>query len=210
MEVKTFVGKEINNEVINKVLNIAKNRYDARIFDEYYGKVKDVIDLADVHGVDVNEESIILGDDWFFAYADLGDVICILEWISSNDKRDNITRSMEMKKHILTFFKENSDKMFETAMRHDTSYRFYKSLCKYGLFEEFFHDVILDVSVPPELTRLIDNKYNGDVAKFVNSDEFSKYPEYHKFIMHSLIFSCTFRPELGENMGDEEDLDHTI
>ncbi len=194
--VKIYKGIEINKDIINKIMFIAKNRYDERIFKEYYGDVKNCIDLADVHGVDASEENIILGSDWFLAYADFADTISILEWVSIQSERNSVIRSMEMKKHLLSFFKENGDKMFEATMRHDTSYQFYKSLSKYGIFEEFFHDVILDVSVPEELTTLINDKYDGDLNKYLVSSDFEKYPEYHKFIMHSLIFTCNYSPKI--------------
>lgn len=200
--ITTYKGTEITKEILDKVLSIAKSKYDERIYDEYYGNVINVSDLAYVHGIDVSDEAIILGEDWYFEYADLDDTVAILEWVSTKSERSNLIKGLEMKKHLLKFFMDNSDKMFEAEMRHDSSYKFYQLMVEKGIFEEFFQETMLDVSTPTNFIKVINENYSGDINSFLNSEDAIKYKDYYKFIMHSLIFTCTNNFKIGENPED--------
>ena len=77
MEVKTFVGKEINNEVINKVLNIAKNA--SKYVDSF--EVGNEVNLATIGGSISPYEQYIKFHKYMCIYTCIVSNLRCTEWL---------------------------------------------------------------------------------------------------------------------------------
>ena len=67
--IEVFKGREISNEKIAKLRKITATRYAGPIYDSSYWSLENVDFLAFIHDVNVDDEIIILGEDWFLCRA---------------------------------------------------------------------------------------------------------------------------------------------
>lgn len=187
-----FSGKEIDNTKIDKLKNIAYRRYSSSIYEDYFADINCIDDLAYLHGTNVEDESLVLGTNWFMCYSVTDFDVTILEWVSINTeyKIQYVVEMMNFLKHI---FIQNKDKCFSADMRHDTSFLMYNKMLQKGFFEELSHECIIDCAAPKEVHNL---KYKlmtsfNSIEEFLSSDVSNDYPEYLKYILHHIDFMIT-------------------
>lgn len=189
-KVKVYVGTEIDQDKISKIKTIASSRYVEEIYNCYFGDIDNIEQLAYYHGVDINDEILVLGKDWFIMYAVSKDKVVFLEWVASNCKEEKMFQTTEMLSAFKGVLLKNKKRMFESCLRHDSSYPFYSRMVQNGYFEEEYNYLAIDNCISPKEVKEIGEYY--DCLKFVvESKESQKHPEYLKYIFHDVSFSLT-------------------
>lgn len=190
--VNIFKGKEINNDVIARLKEITRIRYPEPVYNSCFWSLESVDNLAELHGVNVEEEVLILGEDWFLCYGVFGNIVEFLEWVALNEPGTKFIQSIEMMKSLQQIFIQYSDKKFTTAMRHNGSYPFYQKMLQRGYFKEHSHTIDIDLcnGFAPEQLKYLDEEYLS-LGEFLNSEEAKRNPEYMTYILHYLDFSVT-------------------
>lgn len=190
--VEIFKGEEINKSKIKVLKNIAYRRYAKEIYIEYFNDIKNVEDLAYLHGVNIEEETLVVGTDWFLCYTESNWHVQISEWVSV-DNEHKFQQVAEMMTVLKIIFLQNKGKIFMADMRHDTSYAIYLKMVQKGFFQEFSHKCIIDCAAPSQvqdLKRKLMYKFSS-IEDFLASDISDDYAEYYKYILHHLGFSIT-------------------
>lgn len=190
--VEIFKGKEINKNKIEILKNIAYRKYTQEIYNEYFNDINDVRDLAYLHDVSINRETLVIGTDWFLCYAELDYSVKILEWVAS-DNGDKMHQVVEMISTLKKIFLQNKEKMFIADMRHDTSYAMYLKMLQRGYFQEFRHNCTIDCAAPSQVDNLklkFSDKFS-DIEDFLANEISNDYNEYFKYILHQLGFMLT-------------------
>lgn len=190
--IEIYKGKEINEEKITKIKQIAANNYDIPIYLVSYHYIANIEQLAFLHGIDANDEILILGEDWFLCYAVSDKGVEFLEWVANDDTSSKFVQSIEMMNTFNSILFNNRNKIFIADMRHDTSYQFYSKMMSKGYFEELIH--ILDIydcdGFEPETIKNLECN-DSSIREFLNGDEVLNHPEYLHYILHSIYFQVT-------------------
>ena len=191
--IKVYKGKEIDNEKIRKIKEIAKKRYAKEIYDTTFCSLESVENLAyDLHNIHIEDEILVLGEDWFLLFRIFDNIVEFMEWVAIDDKSTKFVQSLEMQNVLKKILFKHQDKQFIADMRHDTSYQFYFKMKQKGYFKECSHVLEIDDcnGFAPEQVRNIYYNYPG-VEDFLNSDEAKNNPENFKYIIHELAFYVT-------------------
>lgn len=190
--VEIFKGKEIDDKKITRLREIAEGRYDRALYDCSYCGIETVQGLACIHGVKVDDEVLILGQDWFLCYKVLDGAVIFLEWVALDNKDYKFTQTVEMINALQNIFLQHKDKHFIASMRHDTSYQFYLQTLQRGYFTELAHSVDIDFcnGFAPERLKYLEDDYQM-LENFLNSKEADEHSEYLKYVLHDLKFSVT-------------------
>lgn len=190
--IERFKGKEISEEKIAKIRTIASKRYSKAIYNSSYWNVETIEDLAYLHDINVNDEIVILGDDWFLCYTELDDEVTILEWVAVDNKEHRLIQSIEMMNTFNRILIQNKTKLFKASMRHDSSYQFYCKMLKKEFFNEQSHTLEIDncYGYAPERLKYLEEEYSS-LEHFLDSNEAKEHSEYLKFILHCLEFYIT-------------------
>ena len=189
---EVYSGNEIDKKKIQRIKEIAEHRYAKPFYLSSYNNINNVEELAIFHGVNVEDENMVLGDDWFLLYENNTEFVKFLEWVALENSEKNIHQAIQMLNVFKTILIENKEKLFYANMRHDTSYMFYKSMLDKKYFEEFFHMIGVDNCMgyaPKEL-----NDLNIDMLSFdsvLNTEIIKNTPEYLKYIFHFIGFGVT-------------------
>ncbi len=189
---KIYKGYEIDKDKIKRIKEIAELRYDQSFYLSSYNNIENIEELSKFHGVNIENENLLLGDDWFLLFESNENYIKFLEWVALENKEKNIHQAIHMLSVFKTILIENKDKLFYANARHDTSYLFYESMLKQDYFEELFHMMGIDNCMgyaPKEL-----NDLNIDILSykdFLNNEILKKHPEYLKYILHFIGFCVT-------------------
>lgn len=189
---EVYSGNEIDKEKIQRIKEIAQHRYAKPFYLSSYYNINNVDELAAFHGIDVEDENLILGEDWFLLYENNKEFVKFLEWVALENNEKNIHQAIQMLNVFKTILIENKEKLFYANMRHDTSYMFYKSMLDKKYFEEFFHMIGVDSCLgyaPKELNDLNIDMFSFDGV--LNNEIIKNNPEYLKYIFHFIGFSVT-------------------
>lgn len=62
-KISILKGKDINEESIIKIREIARLRYAHEVYNSSYWGVENLEYLAEMHGVNANDEILVLGED---------------------------------------------------------------------------------------------------------------------------------------------------
>lgn len=187
--VNLYEGTEINTKEIQKLKDIAFQRYPIKIFNDYFENVNDIEDLAKLHNVNINTERLVLGNDWFLCYSETERYIKILEWVSL-DSGNKMLQLSEMIHVLKKLFIKNKNKLFIADMRHDTSYKVYLKMLQNGYFKEIYHEYVVDCAAPQHFKYNNMEKYNT-IEEFLASKDAKIKTEYLKYILHYLNFEIT-------------------
>ncbi len=189
-EVKIFTGKEITDEKIAKIREITKKRYPQPVYDSTYWGIENVEQLAYLHDINVEDEILILGKDWFLCYIVSGNTVEFLEWVSLKESETKFIQSIEMMNALRGIFMQHSDKIFSASMRHNGSYPFYLKMLQRKYFKENSHTVDIDFcnGFAPERLKYLEEDYIS-LGNFLISEEFQNHPEYLTYILHCLTFN---------------------
>ncbi len=191
-KVEILKGKEITKEKVARIRKIAKKRYDTPIYESTFWDVTTLESLSEVHGINPDDEILILGSDWFLCYWFSKDTVEFLEWVALNIPSTKVKQTIEMMKELKNILLEHSDKKFIASMRHNGSYPFYLSMLKKGYFNEEYHSIDFDIcgGDAPEELEDIDRNYLT-LEDFLKSEEASAHPELLTYIMHDLVFNVS-------------------
>lgn len=190
---KQYKGKEITPEIIARIKEIAQSRYDTIIYQDYFEELETLKDLCKMHDVPEENETIILGEDWFIAYAIHEIEVQVLEWISIehvDNKMSQIREMLNTIKYLLYLAKKTC---ISAYLRHDTSYKFYQLGIKRGMIQPAVDEATIDFSLPEVMDETFENlkaKYSS-IDNFLQSEEANNYPEYEKYILHRVLFTPT-------------------
>ena len=188
-KVNVYKSKEISKIHIDRIKEIAKNRYPSKIYEDYFANISNVEQLAYLHDVEVNDEVLILGDDWFLCYEKQEFTFKILEWISLDIKEEKMLQIAEMKKALKELLIDNSNKLIIADMRHDSSYAIYKKMLDVGYFEQEKSTYAIDGSAPLKIHQIM---YEcKEIEAFINHIEIKNNPEYLKYLLHHISFFVT-------------------
>lgn len=186
--VEVFKGKYINESKIKILKSIVYRRYSKEIY-KYFSNIKDAKDLANLHGENIEDETLVMGTDWFLCYSEMNFFVQISEWVSI-DNGNKFQQVAEMMTILKEIFLQNKEKIFIADMRHDTSYKMYSKMVQSGFFQELSHKCIIDCAAPMDLVRKFRSKFNS-IEDFLASDISNDYTEYHNYILHRIGFSIT-------------------
>lgn len=191
-KVEVLKGSEITTENIDKLRQISFNRYDKAIYDSTYWGIENVSDLSCLMEVNIDDITLVFGEDWFLIYLDIDNEITFAEWVAIEDRHIGISQSIEMFRVIKEILLNNRDKKFTAEMRHDTSYQIYSLMQRRGYFSEISHKVSFTncAGFAPERLKELEDDYS-DLDTFLESEEAKEHPEYLKFILHDLDFAVT-------------------
>lgn len=187
-----YKGNEIDEEKLSKLKRIAASRYEKSIYDYYYSCIENVDELAYFHNISVNDEILILGEDWFLCYKISDSIVTFLEWVAIDNKESRMKQVIEMMNAFKNILIQNKDKQFVSYMRHDSSYKFYYAMIQRKYFKECMHLTEIAYcheTIPKEVKYLEDNYLC--LEDFLNSNEALEHPEYLKYILHYLAFFVT-------------------
>ena len=190
--IRIYRGNKISEDLIQELKNIAQKRYSKDIYEEYFWGIKTIKDLCDLHSTKMNEETLVLGTDWFLCYKDSKFEIQFLEWVSL-DNDNKIKQTIEMMEFFKHMIINNKDKFFYASMRHNTSYKIYSILKQKGFFKQYKNEVIIDFVAPYQIQNIIQKykeEYNS-LDEFLASNERNMYDEYLKYVLHNVEFSIT-------------------
>lgn len=191
-KVNIFIGKEITDEKITKIRDITKTRYSHPVYDSTYWSIENVEQLAYLHDINVENEILVLGEDWFLCYTVSENTVEFLEWVSLNEPGTKFAQSIEMMHVLRRIFMQHSDKIFSTSMRHNGSYPFYLKMLQRKYFKERSHTVGIDFcnGFAPERLKYLEGDYKS-LENFLTSEEAQNHPDYLTYILHCLTFNVT-------------------
>lgn len=191
-KVDIFKGKEISNEIITRPKEITRIRCVEPVYNSNSWSLESVYNLAELHGINVEDEILVLGKDWFLCYRISENTVEFLEWIAQNEPETKFIQSIEMMKSLQKIFLQHKDKKFTTAMRHNGSYPFYLKMLQRGYFKELSHTIDIDIcnGFAPERLKYLEEEYSS-LENFLNSEEAKNNPEYLTYILHCLDFNVT-------------------
>lgn len=190
--IDVFKGIEISNEIITKIKEITRIRCTKPVYNSNSWSLESVYYLAELHGISVEDEILILGEDWFLCYRISENIVEFLEWIAENKPGTKFIQSIEMMKSLQHIFLQHKEKIFTTAMRHNGSYPFYLKMLQRGYFKEISHTIDIDIcnGFAPERLKYLEEEYSS-LDNFLNSEEANNNPEYLTYILHCLEFNVT-------------------
>lgn len=190
--VNIYTGKEIDNKKIKFIKSIAEERYNEEIYKKYFANLNDRKDLARIHNVRPDSQSLALGEDWFLCFTETDYYVQISEWVALNNE-NKLKQTVEMLETLKQIFLKNKNKSFRADMRHDTSYPMYVKMIERGLFKEVSEEYIIDTAAPQEFQDLKGSLMDtfDSMGDFLASEVAKQYTEYYTYILHHLKFYVT-------------------
>lgn len=62
-KINHYKGNQITTAVIDIFREYAKSRFEPEVYEEYFSYITSIQEYAEVHGVDIADEHIIIGED---------------------------------------------------------------------------------------------------------------------------------------------------
>lgn len=187
-QIKHYKGKEITKDVIKTFREYTKARFGSEVFEEYFSYITDVKEYAGVHGVNIEDENIIVGEDWIFSYHMSGKELILSDWVAKEDSSDKFAQSLEMYKTIRNVLLTTSAEFFSASLRHSTSYPFYQAFKERGMIEEFVDALSVNLCTD-EMYEQIERKvleYDATLDELLES---GKITEQEKdYLYHDVTF----------------------
>jgi len=191
-KINHYQGKEITKDIIDKINEIAKKRYDEKTMNERNEGISPLTNGYLWNNTRRSEENVILGVDWFITYADKKNQIEILEWVSL----ENISNKFEQTIEMFTAFRKilllSKDRKIDAYMKHLTSYPFYKKLLQEEYFEEIYDYPQIEHGIiegSKEDIKEIIKKY-GSLSQYLKSNN-NEYSHLEQCIYHDTTFKIT-------------------
>lgn len=198
-KIEIYNGKEIDKEKINKIKQIAADSYAIPIYESSYHNINNIDQLAILHDVYVEDEILILGEDWFLCYYVSENEVAFLEWVAISNVSSKFVQSIEMMNVFNSILFKHKNKRFIAEMRHDTSYQIYSKMLQRGYFEEENHtlDIYNCDGLEPIAIKILEYSCknleydDSHIKEFLKSTETLKHPEYLNYILHCISFQVT-------------------
>lgn len=195
-KVEIFIGHEIDKEKIKKMKSIAYKGFKNFRFKRAFKTWHNINSLEPPHFVDINNEVLVLGEDWFLLYNIEDYAIRISSWVAIDYPETKLAQSIEMMTVLKELLLKYQDRRFDAKLRHLTSYQIYKKMLDKGYFCEACHTVET-LCAPNNIDLEFDFLYdtapgNNELFEFyLSTDEGKKHPEYLEYIAHFIIFNVT-------------------
>ena len=190
---RTYKGFEITPEIISEFKIICEGRYDPVIFEEYFGNVHTIQQLSRMHDNHPEDETLILGDDWFIMYADKEYIVEVLEWVALDNVENKMSQIIEMLNALKYILYLSKKKCIESYLRQDTSYKFYQLGIKRGIIKPAIDEAVIDCAIPDDMENTMDylKEKHGTIENFIQSPELKDYSDYETYILHRVAFTVT-------------------
>lgn len=182
---KLYKGKEISYFDISAMKNIASNRYCREIYEMYYNNIYSLQGLAKRFDCLPENLCLVIGLDWYILYEVTKEYVGFLEWVALDSCDRKFKQSTEMLNTLKEIIRNNCEKDFCAAMRHDTSYQLYLKMLEKHYIKEEFHSISIDAAEPNDLTK---EDCIEIVNNFIGNDNLYD-PEFLKYVLHNINFS---------------------
>lgn len=190
-QIKRYKGNQITTAIIDIFREYAKSRFEPEVYEEYFSYITSIQEYAEVHGVDIADEHIIIGEDWLFSYHIAGKEMILSDWISKADTTDKFAQSLEMYKTIKNVVLNSETEFFSASLRHSTSYPFYQMFKEKGIIDEFMDALSVNLC-SDETYEQIANKVSRYDATLEELLETGKFTEQEKdYIYHDVTFELS-------------------
>lgn len=195
-QVNYYHGAEITLDVIKRINEIERKRINEGITCIISEPISSVGELCDIHLVSsIEQEHIILGEDWYIMYSILENQIELNEWLAVNNVDNKLIQTMEMYQSLKKLLLQSKDYKFFATMRHSTSYRFYQNMLNRGFLQEISNRAYIDENLPYDLELIkndLKSKYSTLEEYLQNEDkEQLTETDFSDFIYHLVIFKTT-------------------
>lgn len=190
---REYKGTEVTEDIISKIKSICEQRYSPLVYKEYFENLTTMQDLCEMHDTNLEEEIILLGEDWFITYAQKYVELEVLEWVALDNVENKMAQIQEMLKALKYILYLSRKTCLAAYLRHDTSYKFYQLGIKRGIIKPAIDEAFVDYYHPEEMDIIVDEvgaKYK-DLETFLASPERDAYPEYEQYILHRVVFTPT-------------------
>lgn len=206
-KVEIFIGQEIDKEKIKKMKSIAYKGFKNFRFKRAFKTWCNINSLEPPTFVDINNEVLVLGEDWFLLYNIEDYAIRISSWIAIDNPLTKVSQSIEMMTVLKELLIKYQDRRFDAKLRHLTSYPIYKKMFDKGYFYEASHTVetlCAPNNVDLEFDFLNDSAPNNNelFEFYLSTNEGKRHPEYLEYIAHFIIFKVN--PEFVEKYDTKE------
>lgn len=195
-KVKLYNGYKITSDVLKQISYIESRavlvRNDVAMT---YCNINTLYELCDLHDSEPENEFIILGDDWYISYTELPG-LCAIEindWISISNNKNTFLQTIEMISTFKQLFLGYEDCLIYAALRHSTSYNFYKFILSNEYINQLTDQISLeDEKIKKEILDEILSIY-GSIEKYLLDENRKKYENEHleDYIYHNICFEVT-------------------
>lgn len=191
-EIKHYQGKEITKDIIIKLNQISIKKYNEGIYTTMYEQIDTLEELCLWHNTSINEENVILGEDFYIIYANRIRNIEILEWVALNTGKNKLTQTIEMFNELKKILLLSKDKRIKANMKHTTSYPFYQLLLSRNYFDEICDYPQIDFAELPNGKKTIKEilKKYKTLSNYLKSNT-SEFLELENYISHEAEFKIT-------------------
>lgn len=193
-KIKHYKGMEINKRVIRKVRQIVASRGEECSYNILNDGVDfSVKDLSHWDRALVEQEHLVLGQDWFIMYIKRRREIEITDWVSVPTVEDKFVQTKEMLHVMKSILIEGKDAFIKASMKFDTSYRFFRTLLEHGYVEERYNYIDVFDNGPDELQEWVDSvvSITQTLPESIELDMLKENPEYKKYLYHDVCFGVT-------------------
>lgn len=192
-KVKKYQGKEVTEEILNRLFYICNKRNF---------RIEGMIPYSDIYNINgicmwlecqPDNFHIILGEDWFITYLQDDIDLEIIDWVALDNVENKITQTLEMKKYIIELLLESRKKQIYATMRHTTSYKFYELFKKHGYIKEEYNTISYEETIPTDGQKIIFQilkKYHK-LSSYFQDPNRVEYPEYEEYFNHDVTFYVT-------------------
>lgn len=200
-KINFYKGEEITED---KIQNLFKIIWKSKLSlpDKISNiNIKNIGQIAYFDEIDVNDEYLVLGEDWYLRYTFSNNIFEFLELIAVEEPTNKLIRTLEIMNVLKKLLNQHKDKTFKADMLHSTSFPFYSALKDKGYFEELTH--IVDFCWCNKLMRKkllkLEQDY-GSLELFITSDDTIKYPKELEYIIHNLTFKVKNEDEKNSSL----------
>ena len=206
-KVEIYIGKEIDKEKIKRMKSIAYTVFKNFRLKKVFKTWDDINSLEPPYFVDINNEVLVLGEDWFLLYNIEDYAIKISSWLAIDNPLTKVPQSIEMMTVLKELLLKYQDRRFDGKLRHLTSYPIYKKMFDKGYFYETCHTVET-LCAPKRIERkydfLDDSAPNNNelFEHFLTTDDGKVHPKDLEYIAHFIIFKVN--PEFVQKYDTKE------
>ena len=190
-----YNGREITRSVLKRVNLIDLKRIQEGINQFSMEEVKSLKALCKIHGVNQEDEHLILGEDWYILYTDISDIeIEIKDWVAVSNVENKFSQAMEMFNALKIILLEHASHDIYGTLRHSTSYKFYQKFLEEGYLEEQLSTIDFDDYLPKieAIKEKILSEYDSLYA-YLADESRERYEEsaLEDYIYYDVCFNIT-------------------
>lgn len=189
-EVKYYKGKEIPNDIYDRINCIGNSR------DSQNSECEDLTskeEICSLYRIKPSQINIFLGEDWYIIYSKTKRCLEILEWYGVERVDNKFMQTIEMMKALKEILLSARNRKIIADMKLSTSYKFYQLFLNKGYFKEsysfkgFAEDKRENIE---DLFLKIKPKYET-IEDYLNDESREIYPEYEEYFYCEACFTTT-------------------